>query len=166
LLSIPSWNHKTTSLYVQTAFSHSTQATIQWGTSSNRLSSRKTIAVTDGSKDLFVSGLKPNTTYYFRVTAVGPNGATTTSIVRTKTKAIPRRPAAPSYGGSPGSSSRYGWSIYSGWNVERFQDVFRYNPATFDCTGRGRARLWSRNWWIVGIKNRVFAISKSPNSCR
>ena len=163
----PSWDHKSTSLYVQTAFSHSTEATIQWGTNSKKLASKKSIAVTNGSKDLFISGLKPNMTYYFKVTAIGPNGATTTTTVRTKTKTIPPRPKpTPSYGGKSGSSFSYGWSIYSGWNVERYQEVFNYDPATFDCTGRGRSRLWSSNWWIVGIKNRVFAISKSPGYCR
>jgi hypothetical protein len=152
---------------VQTAFSHSTEATIEWGTNSKKLTSKKRITVTNGSKDLFISGLKPNMTYYFKVTAVGPNGATTTTAVRTKTKTIPPRPKpTPSYGGKSSSSFTYGWSIYSGWNVERYQDVFNYNPATFDCTGRSRSRLWSSNWWIVGIKNRVFAISKSPGYCR
>jgi hypothetical protein len=46
----------------------------------------------DGEWVYTVRNLKPNTWYYFKVTAIGPNGTSTTSIVKSKTGKIPPRP--------------------------------------------------------------------------
>jgi hypothetical protein len=51
-------------------------------------------------------------------------------------------------------------------NLEDYQDAAGYDPATFDCSGQGRGNWWSSNWWIVGIRNGAFAISKSRSGCR
>jgi hypothetical protein len=160
----PVWSDTSVSATVSTTSRNATNLFVYLGTSANQLweypLSRTYPSTT-------FTGLEPRTVYYVKVKAVGPNGTSETALVTFTSASIPSPPppSGGGGGGSGGGSSRYGWTVFMGWNLEDYQDRYRYDPATFDCTGRGRLNLWSSNWWIVGIRNGAFAISKSRSGC-
>ena len=161
----PAWNSRTTTAYLRSTLNYANSATIYWGTSTKNMKSART-SISNGDKTFSVSGLKPNTVYFFKITATGTNGSSTTTTVKSKTGKIPPKPRpTPSYKGGGSTQFSYGYTAYFGTNLEDYQDYFGYDPATFDCTGRGRSNYWSRNWWIVGIRSGSFAISKSRYGC-
>jgi hypothetical protein len=124
-------------------------------------------SVSNGDKTFSVNGLKPNTVYYFKIVVSGTNGSSTTGVVKSKTGKIPPKPKpTPSHSGGGSSTGMwYNSTPFFGINLEDYQDYYGYDPATFDCTGRGRSNYWSSNWWIVGIRSGSFAISKSRYGC-
>ena len=109
-------------------------------------------------------GLKPGKRYQTRITLTNSQGKSMKTIFFSTPRIPPRPPSIGSGGG--GSGGGYGYTKFAGVNLEKYQDALGYDPATFDCSGQGRTNLWSKNWWIVGIRNGVFAISKSPSGCR
>ena len=158
----PVWSDTSVSATVSTTSKNATNLFVYLGTSANQLWEFP-LSRTYPSQTFI--GLEPRTVYYVKVKAVGPNGTSETALVTFTSASIPSPPPPSGGGGSGGGSSGYGWTVFKGWNLEDYQDEYGYDPATFDCTGRGRTNLWSRNWWIVGIRNRVFAISKSRSGC-
>jgi len=156
----PEWSDKTVDVEITTSSKNATKLFLYLGTSKTQLW-KYAISPTDPS-ELF--SLKPKTVYYVKVEAVGPNGTSETALVTFTSPSIPPPPPPPS-GGGGGGGGGYSWSFFRGWNLEDYQDTYGYDPATFDCTGGGRDNNWSRNWWIVGIRNGAFAISKSGSSC-
>ena len=160
----PKWSDKTVKATVLTSTTFASEVRVYWGTSKKKLKSASWSA---GSVSATLSGLKPKTVYYAKVQAIGPNGNSETGFVKFTSPAIPPKPKPQprSGGGSGGGSGGYGWTPYFGMNLEEFQDAAGFDPATFDCSGRGRMNLWSRNWWIVGVRGGAFAISKSRSSC-
>jgi hypothetical protein len=163
----PAWNSKTTTAYLRSNLNYATSATIFWGTSTKKMKSTG-VSASNGDKTFSVNGLKPNTVYYFKIVATGTNGSSTTKIVKSRTGKIPPKPKpTPSNSGGSGRSTGmwYNSTPFFGINLEDYQDYYGYDPATFDCTGRGRSNYWSSNWWIVGIRSGSFAISKSRYGC-
>ena len=162
----PVWSDKTVNVVITTKSKNATKLFVYLGTSANQLWK---YPVSTTYRSTPYSGLKPRTVYYVKVKAVGPNGTSETALVTFTSPSIPPPPPPPSGGGGGGGSGGggggYSWSIFRGWNLEDYQDTYGYDPATFDCTGGGRDNYWSRNWWIVGIRNGAFAISKSGSSC-
>ncbi len=87
----PAWNSKTTTAYVRSTLNYANSATIYWGTSTRKMKSTRT-SVSNGDKTFTVSGLKPNTMYFFKITTFGANGSSTTKTVKSKTLKIPPKP--------------------------------------------------------------------------
>ena len=165
----PSWKHSSTSgsITLNSQFGCSYSITLK--SSSSKSKTLTGILAADSTTVAF-NGLKQKTKYTAIASVISENG-TVKKTIKFTTPAIPPKPRPKYSGGSSGGSSgggssAYGYTQFAGVNLEDYQDAAGYDPATFDCSGQGRTNLWSRNWWIVGIRDRVFAISKSPSGCR
>jgi methionine-rich copper-binding protein CopC len=109
-------------LSADTAPANTTQ--LSYGTSSSTLDQRSVNAEQGAKHRHVLTGLQPSTTYYYKVTATGPTGATSTSSVGTfKTPAKPTTP--------PGLSS-YTTDILpdgtaaASWNTDRIANAILY----------------------------------------
>jgi hypothetical protein len=88
----PTWNSRTTTASVSTTMSNVSSSIWYWGTSTKSMKKWSGATNEDGEWVYTIRNLKPNTWYYFKITAIGPNGTSTTSIVKSKTGKIPTRP--------------------------------------------------------------------------
>jgi len=109
-------------LSADTAPADTTQ--LSYGTSSSTLDQRSVNAEQGAKHRHVLTGLQPSTTYYYKVTATGPTGATSTSSVGTfKTPANPNTP--------PGLSSYTKYLLPDGtaavtWNTDRITNGILY----------------------------------------
>ena len=104
----PKWNQKTVSVSFSAQFDYATRATVFWGTNSKKLQSRKFSIENWTRSTVKISSLKPNTVYFFKTTAFGPNGFRTSKIIKLKTPKIPAKPRPTYSGGSGGGSGSSG----------------------------------------------------------
>ena len=113
----PSWNQKTVSVEFSALFSYASSATVFWGTNLKKLSSQN-FSIDNGYTNSFnIRSLKPNTVYYFKTTAIGPNGSTTSPTIKLKTPKIPARPRTTYSGGGSGGSG--GWTSVVGMRLDK-----------------------------------------------
>ena len=113
----PSWNQKTVSVEFSALFGYASSATVFWGTNLKKLSSQN-FSIDNGYTNSFnIRSLKPNTVYYFKTTAIGPNGSTTSPTIKLKTPKIPARPRTTYSGGGSGGSG--GWTSVVGMRLDK-----------------------------------------------
>jgi len=91
----PTWNAKTTKVYISFDTSNATTYEVRYGLSAKSLNKRSSGSL-DGSESdsdyASISGLKPKTKYFFQVVATGANGSTTANVVSITTAKIPPKP--------------------------------------------------------------------------
>ena len=113
----PWWSDKSVEIVVSVTSSESTQAKVMYGLSPKSLTRTNWLNSGGGS----ITGLKPNTKYYFSVVAIGLNGNSKPSSFFVISPKIPSKPRSTGFsggsGGSSGQSSGYGTSVI-GWRLD------------------------------------------------
>jgi hypothetical protein len=112
-------------------------------------------SISNGGNTFTVSGLKPNTVYYFKILASSANGSTTTKTVKSKTKKIPPKPRSSggSSGGSGGSSGGGSYILNVQW--QRLDVAKRLVP--------GASVYQASNCWQYGFENGGLGIWNESN---
>ena len=147
----PKWNHKTVSVSFSAQFDYATRATVFWGTNSKKLQSSKFSIDNWTRSTVKISSLKPNTVYYFKTTALGPNGSQTSKIIKLKTPKIPAKPRPTYSGGSGGGSgSSGGWVNVVGMRLDKALSALGWsrNQASDYYCPRFLGILNLDNWYV------------------
>ena len=84
----PYWTNKTVTASLSIRSARATDITVRYGTSAKSLTKSRRFDTSGGN----ISGLKPNTKYYFSVQASGPNGSSSVSLFSVKSPKIPAKP--------------------------------------------------------------------------
>jgi hypothetical protein len=140
----PKWNQKTITVYLSSRFDDATNAKIFWGTNPKKLKSSN-FSIGNWDRSSFkISSLKPKTTYYFKTTAIGPNGSGTSPTIKLTTPKIPPKPR-PQPQGVPnvvGSRLDIAMSVLGSRG---------YSPMPLEASGCERwAGIWDySHWWVV-----------------
>ena len=159
----PKWNQKTVSMSFSAKFDYATNATIFWGTNPKKLQSRKSSIGNWARSSFKISSLKPNTIYYFKTTALGPNGSGTSKSIKLATPKIPARPRPPESGGSSddsgggsggsggGSGGSGGGTSVIGWRLDKALDALGWpsSRASDSSCPRIFGILNLDNWYVV-----------------
>jgi hypothetical protein len=91
----PTWKAKTVKVYLSFGTSNATEYEVRYGLSVKSLNKRAggTLEGSESDSDeLSISGLKPNTKYFFRLVAIGINGSSGAKVITTTTAKIPPKP--------------------------------------------------------------------------
>ena len=147
----PKWNQKTVSVSFSAQFDYATRATVFWGINPKKLQSRQFSIVNWTRSSIKISSLKPNTVYYFKTTALGPNGSRTSKIIKLKTPKIPAKPRPTYSGGSGGGSGSSGGLInVVGMRLDKALDALGWsrNQASDYYCQRFLGILNLDNWYV------------------
>ena len=145
----PSWSNKSVKINISVTSARSTQVKAKYGLSATSLNRTGWLDPDGGS----ITGLKPNTKYYFSVEAIGVNGNSKTSKFSIISPKIPSKPrSSGSSGGSGGSSYPrvIGWrldqamSASSAFYYRQYSSCYRYSG--FENGGLG---VWDESNWVV-----------------
>jgi Tfp pilus assembly protein PilX len=91
----PTWKAKTVKVDLSIGTSNATEYEVRYGLSAKSLNKRAGGALEGSESDsdsLSISGLKPNTKYFFRLIAIGINGSSGAKVITTTTAKIPPKP--------------------------------------------------------------------------
>ena len=144
----PSWSSKSVKINISVTSARSTQVKAKYGLSAKSLNRTGWLNPDGGS----ITGLKPNTKYYFSVEAIGVNGNSKTSRFSIVSPKIPSKPR-PSSGSSGGSGGSSGGRInVVGMRLDRALAIvgssYSYEEHPY-CPRKTWAGIWNTSSWIV-----------------
>ena len=125
----PTWNSKTTKVYISIDTSNATTYEVRYGLSAKSLNKRSSDSL-DGSESdsgyMSISGLKPKTKYFFQVVATGINGSSSANVVSITTAKIPPKPR------KTGTTCIWTRQYDSrGFSYYKYYDRYRWSDGTY-----------------------------------
>ena len=123
----PSWSNKTVTASLSISSVRATEIKVRYGKSAKSLTSTRWLDTSGGN----ITGLKPNTRYFFSVQANGMNGSSSVSSFSMMSPKIPPKPRITS---SRCIANRY-MNLYTGFKYYRY--YYRYTWSDGDVTYSG-----------------------------